>query len=594
MVHKKSNCVLFSSLQVKYNTDIIFLQAFYERIIKMNAKIFRKCGEESIVKANVENVGEIMRVSFPKELIPDDCDHIDFMYDYLVSVVCEGYMLAPRGTKEGGTILCRFREREGDHEYISDSNTMPVFGFKTEEKCVFAIVTGMTYEYKIVLGVKNGVYYIYPRFFVDAKNKYEDIAVELYNLPLDSDYNDMAALYRSIKNPPTLSDKIKSSDEIKYALESPELRIRLAWKPVPALVAHQTEENEPPVVVGCTLSRAKDILDGMKARGVEKCEVCLVGVEIKGHDGRWPQLMPIEETIGGEEELIKLCEYGQSLGYQMVVHTNSTEMYEISSDWDENALLVTHDGDYSCDEIFWGGGQPFHICPEKTVKYTERNLAEIHRMGFKGLHYIDVITNFPPRACYSEEHPLTPRESAKIFGDIARKTRKLFGGFASEGGFDFAIDTLDFALYTCYNLYTVPRELCDETIPLWQLVYHGSVLYNPSTETVNYCVKDEISHLKFIEYGGRPLCYFNSKYVDEGGCGNWMGEEDLLCATDEQLSDSLDRIKSVYEEYKKMCKLQYERMVKHEKLSDGVYRTTYESGAYTVVDYNNLTYKVEI
>ena len=560
----------------------------------MKLRIVTKSGCETVLSPKSEACGDILRVSLSKDLIPDDCDHVDFMYDAHVSGVCDGYMIAPRGTKEGGTILCRFRERVGDHEYISDSNTMPVFGFKSEKKCVFAIVTGLTYEYKIVLGVKGGIYYIYPRFFVDAKNKYEDIEVELHNLPIESDYNDMAALYRDIKNPPLLTEKIKKSEEIKYAAESTELRVRLAWKPVPAPVAHQTEENEPAVVVGCTLARLKEVLDGMKARGIEKCEVCLVGVEIKGHDGRWPQLMPIEDSIGGEEELIKLCEYGQSLGYQMTVHTNSTEMYEISEDWDENALIVTHDGDYSRDEIFWGGGQPFHICPSKTVAYTERNLAEIKRMGFRGVHYIDVITNFPPRACYSESHPLTPRQSAEIFCNIAEKTRELFGGFASEGGFDFAKDVLDYVLYTSYNLYSVPRELCDETIPFWQLVYHGSILYNPSTETVNFCVKDEKSHLKYIEYGGRPLCYFNSKYVDEGGCGNWMGEEDLLLSTDEQLEDSLDRIKAVSEEYKKLSALQYQRMTKHEKLSPGVYKTTYENGAYTVVDYNKLTYKVEL
>ncbi len=559
----------------------------------MNVRIVRKNGTEELCAVSIEQGEGVSYAVFPKENIPDDCDHIDFLFNTHTSRPCDGYMIAPRGTKEGGTVLCRFRERVGDHEYISDSNTMPVFGFKTEERCVFAVVTGMTYEYKIVLGVKGGVYYIYPRFFVDGKNKYEDIRVELYRLPLHSDYNDMAALYREIKKPPRLADKSKESPEIAYAAEAPELRIRLAWKPVPAPVACQTEENEPEVVVGCTLSRVKDILDGMKARGVGKCQVCLVGVEIKGHDGRWPQLLPIESTIGGEEMLKEICAYGQSLGYQMVVHTNSTEMYQISSDWDEKALIVTHDGDYSRDEILWGGGQPFHICPKKTVRYTERNLADIHRMGFRGVHYIDVITNFSPRACYSEEHPLTPRESASIYFDIARKTRALFGGFASEGGFDFAADVLDYVLYTSYNLYSVERELCDETIPFWQLVYHGSILYNPSTETVNFCVKDERAHLKYLEYGGRPLCYFNSKYVDEGGCGNWMGEEDLLCATDEQLADSLDRIKAVYDEYKPLSRLQYLKMIRHEKCAEGVYRTVYEDGTAVTVDYNTQSYTVK-
>jgi hypothetical protein len=72
-----------------------------------------------------------------------------------------------------------------------------------------------------------------------------------------------------------------------------------------------------------------------------------------------------------------------------------------------------------------------------------------------------------------------------------------------------------------------------------------------------------------------------------------MGEEDLLLSTDAQLEDSLDRIKAVSEEYKNFSELQYQRMIKHEKLSDGVYRTSYENGAYTVVDYNNLTYRIE-
>ncbi len=557
----------------------------------MKCKIVYKNSNIDYLVPDVVTEGSVTKVSLKKELIPDDCDHIDFCFDMLTSGICDGYMIAPRGTKEGGTILCKFRERN-DAEYISDSNYMPIYGFKTEEKSIFAVVTGLTYEYRIVLGVKDNNYYIYPRFFVDKKNKFEDICVEFHNLPQGSDYNDMAALYRKIKNPTPLREKIKKSEYIKYALEAPELRIRLAWKPVPSPVKCQTEENEPPVIVGCTLSRVKDILDGLKKKGVDKCEVCLVGIETKGHDGRWPQLFPIEETIGGQSQLEEVCAYGQKLGFQMVAHTNSTDIYQISEDWDEDELMVTREGDYSKDEILWGGGQPFHICPEKTVRFTERNLKAVKDMGFKGLHYIDVVTNFYPRACYSKKHPVTTKQSAEIYNKIGQMTRDMFGGYASEGGFDFASDVLDYALYTCYNLYSVERELVDETIPFWQLVFHGSILYNPSTETVNYCVKDEKSHLKFLEYGGRPVGYFNSKYVDEGGCGNWMGEEDLLCATDEQLNDALDKLKKVYDEYTQMCHLQYELMTRHEKLDEGIYKSTYSDGTAVTVNYNTLTYEV--
>ncbi len=527
----------------------------------INNGICKINGEKELL-AKVTESGNKIIATIKKEDLPTDLCYLDFCPEFLTSGADEnGYSIAPRGTKEGGTMLCRFTDR-ADCEYISDSNQMPIFGYKTSENSIFAIVTGMTYEYKIVVGVKAGTFYIYPRFYLNGKNLYEDMTVEYHILPKGSDYNDMAALYRSMRNPKPLKERVKESEEVKYAADSIELRIRMAWKPVPAPVLHQTLENEPEVIVGCTTKRAEQILKAMKDAGIDKAEVCLVGVEIKGHDGRWPQLLPIEETIGGQEGLEALGAYGQSLGYLMTVHTNSTDMYEISNLWDENALVVNADGTYSTDPIPWGGGMPFHVCPQCMAKYTYEHLDLIRKMGFKGVHYIDVLSNFPPRNCFSDLHPSTARESAKAICDIADRTREVFGGFASEGGFDYLSDHIDYALYTSYNLCGEQHPICDETIPFWQLVYHGSILYNPATETVNYGIKDMKTQLKFIEYGGRPVAYINSKYVDEGGCGNWMGEIDLLCATDEQLEASVKTLKRMYDEYKPLRHLAYELMLK--------------------------------
>lgn len=555
----------------------------------MKAIIIHQDGSVSERAVAVTKTENKLTASLAAGQLPASCRQIDFCPDFLVSGEEEtGYAVVPRGTREGGTMLCRFNHKN-DCEYLSDSNTMPVFGFKTAGQTVFAIVTGMTFAYKIVAGVKNRRYYLYPRFF--PVNCYEDIVVEYHFLPAGSDYNDMAALYRSIKRPVPLAQRANPC--LRYAAQSLELRIRLAWKPVPSPVKHQTAGNEPAVTVGCSLDRAKEILRRLKERQVGHVEVCLVGIETKGHDGRWPQLLPIEESIGGQARLEELCAYGQSLGYQMVVHTNSTEMYQISEDWNEGDLIVNPDGGYSKDEILWGGGQPYHICPKRTLPYTRRNLEEIQKMGFRGLHYIDVLSNFPPRDCYSGDHPMTARQSAETICEIAKMAREMFGGFASEGGFDYLADGLDYVLYTSYNLYGKQHPLCDETIPFWQLVYHGSILYNPSTETVNFCAKDAKSHLKYIEYGGRPLGYFNSKYVGEGGCGNWMGEEDLLCASEEELADSIDGLAGMYREYQSLWKLQLEYMLRHDKIRDGVYQTAYSDGTTITVDYNTSSYTVD-
>jgi hypothetical protein len=38
----------------------------------------------------------------------------------------------------------------------------------------------------------------------------------------------------------------------------------------------------------------------------KRAQLCLVGWNQKGHDGRWPQIFPVEEALGGEEKLRRL------------------------------------------------------------------------------------------------------------------------------------------------------------------------------------------------------------------------------------------------------------------------------------------------
>ena len=60
----------------------------------------------------------------------------------------------------------------------------------------------------------------------------------------------------------------------------------------------------------------------------------------------------------------------------------------------------------------------------------------------------------------------------------------------------------------------------------------------------------------------------------------------MFCATDEDLKFSVSKIKEAYEDYKKTRRLQTEFMVKHEKVSDGLFEVLYSDGTKIVVDYN--------
>ncbi|MBR5449056.1 MAG: hypothetical protein IKV43_03620, partial [Clostridia bacterium] len=201
-------------------------------------------------------------------------------------------------------------------------------------------------------------------------------------------------------------------------------------------------------------------------------------------------------------------------------------------------------------------------------------------------------TAYIPEKCYDPKHPCTRKEAWEYHKKVARLCRDLFGGFQSEGWMDYMSAEMDAILYIGCNSKVSHdiNPLYDEVIPFWQLVYHGIILSNPTAQTINYPVKERFQNLKFIEYGGRPLMYFNSKF---GADRNWMGDLDLHSQTDEQIEIGTDAIKYAYDEYQPLKHLQYEFMENHEKLSEGVYRTTYSDGTMITVDYNKETYTVE-
>ena len=72
-------------------------------------------------------------------------------------------------------------------------------------------------------------------------------------------------------------------------------------------------------------------------------------------------------------------------------------------------------------------------------------------------------------------------------------TRELVGGTQSEGPFDGFAGNLDFCMYGYF--YPLEKDdyarmpMADRHVPLFQLVYHGIILSNPFTGTLNYPVK---------------------------------------------------------------------------------------------------------
>ena len=475
---------------------------------------------------------------------------------------------------------------------------MSFYGMQTPERTFVAIVRKLKYYFTTRVVAERGAYRMSCVLERElASQPYEDLEIEFRRLDgKDASLAGMARAYRRYQldrgavRP--LVERVKDNPTLKYAIEAPEVRIRQAWKPVPSPVPDQTPENEPPVKAVVPFDRVADIAREFRRQGVDKAEFCLVGWQAGGHDGRWPQVFPVEPRLGGEERLRACIRAVKDLGYLIVPHGNYLDAYRIAESWDEEWLLKDLDGRTTMDAGCWGGGAGFRICPQRAYeRFMSREMPRMKALGFRGLGYFDVVSIVQARYCGDPRHPLNGAEAASWWGKGAELAKSCFGGFASEGAFDHFAGSLDYGLYVSFNdPQKYPKGLVDRMAPLTALVYNGIFATNPFTRTVNFTAQDRYCQLKLIEFGGRPAFYFYSKFVSNGT--DWMGDNDLRSGTDEELEKSVARIRAGWDIYRQLSHLQFVCMDDHAEVSPGVWRTDYANGESVLVNYNGTAASV--
>lgn len=452
----------------------------------------------------------------------------------------------------------------------------------------------------------DGAYLLCPEFVLNGDEVYETLEVTYRRMP-NATYSDMARCYRAYQMEVCgcvpLRDRISNRPELAYAVDSMEFRIRMGWKKVPTPVFHQTPENEPPVYVACDIAKLRKLTHAMKNVGINKAEICLVGWGMGGHDGRFPQQVPSDPSYGTDTEMREFIAEAQSMGYQVVCHTGSVQSYEIADNFDMDSMNHIRSADgcivpkISDGYVSGGGlsgGAPYVLCANEAYdKYGINELPKVRDYGFCGLHFIDELTAVQVAPCYHPKHPANRTQAEESYRKLAQLSRELFGGYQSEAWMDYMNSDVDYIMYTSFRTrHPLPNEnkLIDDYIPLWQLVYHGIVLSNPSSTTVNHTMKGAEPRLHFIEFGGRPLMYLFSKFGDRK---NWMGDIDLRLLSDEDMDGVIKALREADDEHQQLKHLQYEFMENHEKLSEGVFRVTYSDRTVITVDYPGCRYTVE-
>lgn len=503
-----------------------------------------------------------------------------------------GYFIVPNisaGDDNFPTAQVHFRERENAHN-VFISSTMNIYAACHGNSSVLAVCEKMQHEYSLVVDVTDGRYTIYPRFCIHETGMYEDIVFRYISIE-DSDWCAIARAYRKYQldrgacRP--LKDRIKEGNKVlEKALNGIEVRCRLAHKKgYPNIPREQTPENEPDINIEVPFKRLKDVADKLYEKGCKDISFCLVGWNIGGQDGRDPQYFPVDPRLGGEEELRDAIKHIKELGYLISAHTDPIISFNIADNLDHKDILYTFNG----NERTWAlcsGGLSHVLCDKQSYEqYVLNYVDKLKDIGFYGLHYYDVLTILKPLTCYNPAHPINKKQAMEYRIKMLDKAREVFGGSASEGGFDYCANHLDYAMYPVlkYPMDKLP-ETCDNTIPFWFIVYHGIILYNAFPKTVNAMFKDRSYGLLGVEFGARPLAYLHGRTFE------YEGEPNFLCRTDEELEKNATVMGEEYRRYQKLVDLQYEFFDDYKILEEGIVYTRYSNGTVIIVNHTDKDY----
>lgn len=555
-------------LKAEYSADELFSKA--EVAVKnINGK------EETMHMPLEKRDDGAWRFNMPKSAIPAGTDWIDVIIPAAhAKKGDDGFFITT--TSAIGT----FSRENG--EFRSTRNYYAFFGMKTPEAAWTAIIKGLELEFEYVAKAKNGIYRVFPRFRIKDIGfpPYEDIIVDFYPMGGNASYADMARKYRNYQldrgEVVPLRERIKDNPKLERMAKSILFRIQHGGKKLymengKRVPKDFTPETELPLRVACTFAQGTAAIRALKAAGCDYVDIHEVGWNIRGHDGRYPQLFPVEPALGGEEGLKETVRAAKECGYNISAHTNHNDAYTVADCWSEDYIAKLRDGKLMYVGA-WSGGKAYTPCPAAIFnRFVKKDYRKILDLGFNGLHHVDVISAISPRTCFDPEHPLNRKEWTKAYLKIMKYAKKLTGGFTSECGFDHVIKHLDYAFYINHK-FKISNNMLDRYVPIWQIVYHGIVPSQASYDDTNPSIKPEAeakaARLRLAEFGGRPVFY--------------AGWRDLV---------HIPRIKKTYDEYQKMSRLQLEFMEDHKKLSDDVYLTVYGDGTEIVTNYTKKPFE---
>lgn len=335
-----------------------------------------------------------------------------------------------------------------------------------------------------------------------------------------------------------------------------------------------------------TFEEAQDILKEMQSLGVEDIQLRYSGWFNGGMHHDMPKSIDIDKKLGGAKGLQSLQAYTQENGFGLYPDVSFLEAFPEAKGFKKSYASRQITGKlaqlfpyYIASFTQESEASPGYVLsPEAVPGIVSGFLQDYKETGLTGLSLRDLGDQL--NSDFNRANVINREQAKEVVMNQLEQVRSSDASLLVEGGNSYA---------SPYARHIVDApvsnsgfNITDEAVPFFQLVYHGFVQYAGQAWNMADDQDSHVQMLRAIETGSAP--YYTWFYADPSAIK--LTSFDALYSADYRrwIEESAER----YKELRNVLQdVQNQTIVKHEKLSKGVYQTTYEKGKTVIVNYND-------
>ena len=326
-----------------------------------------------------------------------------------------------------------------------------------------------------------------------------------------------------------------------------------------------------------TFSQAESILSDMSGQGVRGALVNLQGYAA-GYSAWTGVGVSAAGALGGEKGIEALAARAEDLGMTLLLENNYTVARESGSPFGNRDFVYSNMGNLASD----ASRRFFLIKPAAALRcLTERQLPRFEKWAAGGVFFRR--SGALLYADYDDRASSTRGGAMESWQTMMRASRESLGVAAADQAGAYAFSFLDW-------ISDAPMEatgyiFTDASVPFYQMVLHGSLLYSGKANNRYYDARYET--LKAIEYGMLPVFDITWEKTDklkDSSCANHFSTS---------YADWAEAIAQAAQIFADLAPVHSAAMVRHEMLTDTLVRVTYENGAKLLINYGEEAASVD-